>query len=1058
MDDRRHVVNAGVRHGRDAEIASQRAVADVGVTHFTSTVIAIRGRRLALGCYSVFDGWSGSKVLCVSEINAENQIVARVAFDSDEVDAAFEELDARYLAGEAADHAHTWSVIADSYAAFNRHELPAEDLVTVDRRRATPFESSTMTETLRSIWDLTPDLDIRIEAVHRLSSFGAVVTHVQHGTSTEGFDAEWRSIELLTVDGDRVNYCEIFDEADLDAALARFDELNRPALLDNAATQVDQRFWTHFAARDWDAMAELLADDISTEDRRRVVNAGVRHGRDSHIAEMRAVVEVGVENITSTIVATRGSRLALTRICGSNREIGAGELSAEVLNIVEINADNQILSRIGFDIDDIDAAFEELDARYLAGEATPYANTWTAVAGAYVAFNRHEIPATPDWVNVDHRRATTVAPGDMAANIRATWDVAPNISRSIEAVHRLDNLGAVVTHTAYGTSREGFDAEWRLVALLTFTGDLISRCELFDETDLDAALARFDELHTRAPRLENAASQVHTRLRACCAARNWEAMAELLADDIAIDDRRRAVNSGIQYGRDAAIADMRGAIDLGLTNISLTVIATRGVRLELCRTCIWGQDRPDAFRIEFLSVVEINADERIVARVAFDLDDIDAAFEELEARYLAGEAAAHSHAWSVIARIYAAFNRHEFPSTTPDSVYIDHRPLVTVEAGDLTANIRATWDLTPDVSSHIEAVHRLSELGAVVTQTLKGTSKEGLDVEWRTIDVFTVEGDLLSRCEVFDEAELDAALARFDELHPQRPRLENEASRVSANYLAHGVARDWDAITEILADDYYTDDRRHVVGGGIHGRDAEIANYRAGADLGITNVVTSYAIATRGERLVLTRARYSRSHEEPEAFFVEILAVVEINADNRLAAAVVFDVDDINAAFEELDARYLAGEAAAHAHTWSVNSGLYAGFNRHELPATTPDWTYIDHRPLVTIEANDLPASMRAIWDLAPDISIYMEAVHRLSDLGAVVTAAAYGSSQEGFDAEWRMIDLFTVEGDLISRCEIFDETDLDAALARFDEIDRQASSVEQVSAPDNEGPPGFYA
>ena len=66
-----------------------------------------------------------------------------------------------------------------------------------------------------------------------------------------------------------------------------------------------------------------------------------------------------------------------------------------------------------------------------------------------------------------------------------------------------------------------------------------------------------------------------------------------------------------------------------------------------------------------------------MARVAFDLDDIDAAFEELEARYLAGEAAAHAHAWSVIARTYAAFNRHEFPSTTPDSVYIDHRPLVT---------------------------------------------------------------------------------------------------------------------------------------------------------------------------------------------------------------------------------------------------------------------------------------------------------------------------------------------------------------------------------------------
>ena len=32
-----------------------------------------------------------------------------------------------------------------------------------------------------------------------------------------------------------------------------------------------------------------------------------------------------------------------------------------------------------------------------------------------------------------------------------------------------------------------------------------------------------------------------------------------------------------------------------------------------------------------------------------------------------------------------------------------------------------------------------------------------------------VRGDLISRCELFDEADLDAALARFDELNRQRP-------------------------------------------------------------------------------------------------------------------------------------------------------------------------------------------------------------------------------------------------------------------------------------------------
>ena len=70
----------------------------------------------------------------------------------------------------------------------------------------------------------------------------------------------------------------------------------------------------------------------------------------------------------------------------------------------------------------------------------------------------------------------------------------------------------------------------------------------------------------------------------------------------------------------------------------------------------------------------------------------------------------------------------------------------------------------------------------------------------------------------------------------------------------------------------------------------------------------------------------------------EALSILEIDADNRGTAKVVsLDPDDIDAAIKELDARYLAGEGAAHAHTWSVyHAGFNAAFNRHEIPAT--DW------------------------------------------------------------------------------------------------------------------------
>jgi hypothetical protein len=396
----------------------------------------------------------------------------------------------------------------------------------------------------------------------------------------------------------------------------------------------------------------------------------------------------------------------------------------------------------------------------------------------------------------------------------------------------------------------------------------------------------------------------------------------------------------------------------------------------------------------------------------------------------------------VIAAAHAGFNRQELPATTPDPVYIDHRPLVSIEGADLAATLRAVWDITPAFSVYIEAVHRLDEFGAVATQVLNGTSQEGLDAEWRMIDVFTVEGDLISRVEVFEEADLDAALARFDELHPQAPRLENAASQVVERFWKYFAARDWDAMAETIADDFWTHDRRRVVNAGVlRGRAVHITNMRAVAEVGFGGL-TSTAIATRGHRSALIRIRSSMRGAPPGEVTAEMLSIVEIDADNRLTAAVLFDSDDIDAAFEELEARYLVGEGAAHAHAWSVIARTYAAFNRHEFPSTTPDSVYIDHRPLVANDASDLTANIRATWELM-DVSIYIaESVHRLSELGAVVTQTLKGTSKEGLDVEYRMIDIFTVEGDLLTGVEVFDEVDLDAALARFDELDRNAEKA----------------
>lgn len=1043
-EDRRRVVNAGRRAGRDAVIGEISAIFEVGVTEVRSDVIATRGRNLVL-CRSRAAASQQpepfhSDLLEIIEVNSDNQVSTRFVFDVDDIDAAFAELEARYLAGEAAPYSETWAVVAHGFAALNKRVVPpiSPDWVNMDHRHGTGFASGDQVAYIEASWQDTPDIRIYPTAVHRLNKSGAVVTSSAWGTSSEGFDAEWRAVDILMVEGELATRCEIFDESDLDAALAKFDELSQPVRrLENAASRATDRFLERFAARDWDAMGKAVTDDIRFDDRRQVINADLQIGRDSFVENFRIAADLGATQ-APTAIAIRGERVVLVR---ARFSLGGGapeEFGLDLLHVIEVDSGDRIAATVTFDHDDLGAAIDELEARYLAGQSADHRRTWTAIARNVAAFNRREpLKTTQDWVTTDHRRATAFQPGDITPYIRATWTVAPDINLYIEAVHRLNDSGALFTQVLKGTSHEGFDAEWRDVIILTVDGEQLSSLEVFDESELDAAFSRFDELSHPASRLGNSAIRVHDRMFAYFASRNWAAMTDVMAEDIVDDDRRRTANAGLRCGRTALIGNMRAGAALGAQTITSTDIATRGDRLVLRHIRFSGQG-PQEFHVELLGIAEIDADQRLVAVVQFDLDDLDAAFDELDARYLNGEAALHPMTWSAVKDLYAGLNRREMPDTTSDHVSIDHRRVTSFEPGEIQDYTRQAWNQIPDINFRIAAVHQLTDLGAVITQTLRGTSRNGFEAEWSEIHVMTLDGGLFDRSEMFDEADIDAALARFDELSRPVLRLENAASRAYERLQKCFIRPDLDAMATMLADDIRSEDRRHIVSTGIRrGRDAALEDARAVAELNVRNT-SATVIAIRGERLALRRSRYANRDEQVEGFHVEILEIIGLDSQGLIADVVTFDSDDVDAAFAELDARYLAGEAAAYARTWSVVTGVYAALNRHELPAATPNWIDIDHRRLVTIEAGDMGASLHAIWDITSQATIHVEAVHQLSAIGTVVTHVASATSRDGFDAEWRDVCILTVEGDRIRLGEVFDESDLDAALARFDELSQQ--------------------
>ena len=124
------------------------------------------------------------------------------------------------------------------------------------------------------------------------------------------------------------------------------------------------------------------------EDRRRIV--GLVASLEEHL---RFYFDVPGFWITTRLLATRGERLALhTTAYGGNVAGGGGELeSGAHLDLVEVDDGGRVVADLLFDLEDLDAAHAELDARFAAGEGAAHPH----VLAAWVAM--HATGRSGDW-------------------------------------------------------------------------------------------------------------------------------------------------------------------------------------------------------------------------------------------------------------------------------------------------------------------------------------------------------------------------------------------------------------------------------------------------------------------------------------------------------------------------------------------------------------------------------------------------------------------------------------------------------------------------------------
>jgi hypothetical protein len=481
--------------------------------------------------------------------------------------------------------------------------------------------------------------------------------------------------------------------------------------------------------------------------------------------------------------------------------------------------------------------------------------------------------------------------------------------------------------------------------------------------------------------------------------------------------------------------------------IQTSPIAIRGERLALQRLFASAQD-PTSYEVELLLLTELDTEGRIVGVVHFDPENVDAAFEELDERFLASDEATElSRAGHDLLTAYNTREWERFGALfTDDCVVVDHRPVsggVMQGAEARILNSQELIALVPNLRMMILAVDRESASLMLARTRSAGTDELGNPVEFVNSVIMRSSGSQISLLEYFAPEAINEAMARYEELESEassaaldtsaHAHLEN-VCMVAARRLDEAALRgDWPAVAAQLAEDITLEDRRQGLRWSLVGRDALLEQMRI---IAAGSQIHHEPLAVRGDRLALWRHTVLAG-----GFEVESLVVLELNEAGQHWRGINFEPDDLDGAFRVLDERYLNGEGAPYAQVWLPICELRLGYNTRDWLRTrallADDATLADHRPvsLGVLTADEWVRSMSVQVDLSPDMRFFYPTILYIDSRVVVSELHAIGSTSEGGEVELRFINVDLVRGGLIRRHEWFPIDALDTALARAREL-----------------------
>ena len=577
--------------------------------------------------------------LSVVECDADGLIVAMVTFDIDDLDGAYDALDARYVELGGPDlrpYRHAFnSRDWDRFAAFFEADASFENrrpagYGRLDRDGFIAYE--------RAILEVAPDVTLRIDHVDAVTPAASLIVGRDVGTR-DGGPFEVTSVTLArTGPTGRISTLTIYDIDDLDTARADFARLTAPSLDDhfpNHAWRAMRRSNAAANARDWDAFTATLAPSVAYHDRR--TGLAVELIGDDARSSWRTVFDVDECRLDSTLVATRGERLALVLAVAVLRDGEAGWSEAAGLAVVETDA-GLITHYTARDPDDMTGALDELDARYAALGGSPLmatarhsfdARDWDTFASVFTEDCTIIDSRTAGWGSVDR---------DVFVDYqRSVVDVADDAHLWTDHVRERGTV-SISTGRAFGT-RAGGNWEIAFVTVgVTETDGRTRRFETYELGDMAVAIARFHELvGAEDEPVANAAWRAAEAQAHAVNTQNWAALTETLAPHFEHDERRTGV--GLVTRDDEAIAIYRYLFTLDQCRQKRRLLATRGDRLALVHSTVTFEDGvAGPAEVVSLHVCEVDDRGLVTHAITFDANEREKAEAEMRARAAALDA------------------------------------------------------------------------------------------------------------------------------------------------------------------------------------------------------------------------------------------------------------------------------------------------------------------------------------------------------------------------------------------------------------------------------------